>query len=414
MKAVILAAGKSTRTYPLTVDTPKVLLPAAGKPLIRHTLEALEGIVDEAVIVVGFRKDRVIKYLGERFGQIKISYAEQKEQLGTAHALLAAEPFLEGDFIVLAGDDIYSMENIGAVSREGPSVLAMEVDDPSRFGIWLEKRGMVAGFQEKPREPASRLANCSLYRLGPDIFPHIRRLSKTVRGEFELNEAINSLAREVPVRIVRAVSGWVPVGYPWSLLEANQFLLDRMEPANHAWVSPGAFVTGRVSLGEGTRILPGSVIEGPAFIGANCTIGPGAYIRPYTSVGDNCRLRAEVVDSVIMDNTTAKHFSYIGHSVIGRNVNIAAGTVTADFRHDGGEHHSLVRGERVATGRRKLGAFIGDNVRTGINTSIYPGRKIWPGMTTLPGEVVSKDIIPTNLSRPEDNIKHGRYPGHTA
>lgn len=392
MKAVILAAGQSTRTHPLTITIPKALLRVAGKPLLQHDLEALAGIADEAVIVVGFMKDKIREYFGDEFMGIRLAYAEQGEQLGTGHALLSAEPHLSGEFIALAGDDIYSRENIENLLKETPSLLGMEVRDPSRFGVWVEKEGFVSGFQEKPEEPLSNLANCSLYVLGPEIFPHLRALRKTKRGEYELNEAVNSLARERPVRIVRAKEGWIPVGYPWHVLEANQYLLDRMKPAMEGEVDELARITGKVSIGPGTVIRAGTCIEGPVLIGKNCTIGPGAYLRPHTSIGDNCRIRAEVVDSVIMDNTTAKHHSYIGHSVIGRNVNIAAGTVTADYRHDASEHRALIKGRKVSTGRKKLGAFIGDGVRTGINTTIYPGRKIWPGLTTLPGEIVKKDI----------------------
>jgi len=122
-------------------------------------------------------------------------------------------------------------------------------------------------------------------------------------------------------------------------------------------------------------------------------IGPNAYLRPNTTIGNNCVIRAEVVDCIIMDNTKAKHFSYLGHSVIGENVNIAAGTITADFRHDGDMHTTLVNGVIVNTERTKLGAMIGDNVRTGINTIIYPGRKIWVEKSTLPGQVVKEDLI---------------------
>jgi bifunctional UDP-N-acetylglucosamine pyrophosphorylase/glucosamine-1-phosphate N-acetyltransferase len=94
-----------------------------------------------------------------------------------------------------------------------------------------------------------------------------------------------------------------------------------------------------------------------------------------------------------MDKATAKHNSYIGHSVIGENCNIACGTVTADYRHDSKSNTTLVQGKKIDTGRRKLGAFIGDNVRTGIGTLIYPGRKIWPNKSTLPGQVVKEDIV---------------------
>jgi bifunctional UDP-N-acetylglucosamine pyrophosphorylase/glucosamine-1-phosphate N-acetyltransferase len=86
------------------------------------------------------------------------------------------------------------------------------------------------------------------------------------------------------------------------------------------------------------------------------------------------------------------HLSYIGDSVIGENVNLGAGTVTANFRHDGQTHKSMVGGRLIDTGRRKLGAIVGDEVHTGIHTSIYPGRKIWPRRSTRPGEAVQRDL----------------------
>ena len=93
----------------------------------------------------------------------------------------------------------------------------------------------------------------------------------------------------------------------------------------------------------------------------------------------------------IMANSTSKHVAYLGHSVLGEDVNIGAGTITADYRHDGRNHMTLVNGNKVDSGRRKLGAFLGDDVKTAINTTIYPGRKIWPNLGTLPGEIVTKD-----------------------
>lgn len=393
MKAVILAAGKSTRTYPLTLTVPKVMIKVAGKPFLHHNLELLKGLVDEIVLVVGFKKSMVKECFGSEFQGIKLTYAEQKEQLGTGHALLAAEPHLgEGKFIVMNGDDIYSKEDLGKLLKETPSLLAQEVDDPSSFGVWIEKNGCVSGFQEKPGKSSSKLANCGLYILGPEIFSYVRDLKKSVRGEYELNEAVSNMAKKVPVGIVRSGGKWFPVGYPWDLLRVNQHLLGNMEPRVDGEVEEGATLRGRVSVGKGTRVLAGSYIEGPVMIGENCVIGPNAYIRPDTCIGDGCRIRGEVFDTIIMENTTAKHQCYIGHSVIGKNVNIAAGTVTADYRHDGKSNKTLVSGKKIDTGRRKLGAFLGDNVMTGINTTIYPGRKIWPGKTTLPGEIVRKDI----------------------
>ena len=394
MQAVILAAGKSTRTYPITLTRPKCLVKIANKPIIQHNLENLRGLADEAIVVVGYRKEMVKEFLGDEFLGIKIKYVEQDEQLGTGHALLAAEPAIKGRFMVMMGDDIYYRSSMESLLPHRNSLLVQKVKEPSRFGVWLSRDGLVTGFAEKPAQFVSDLANCGLYVLEPGIFQEIKRLEKSERGEFELNEAVNAFAKKHPVRCVDADKGWLSVGYPWDILGANERLLEEMEnPVMEGTVEEHVVMKGKVSVGKGTLILSGTYIEGPVAIGENCVIGPSAYIRPATSIGDNCRIRAEVVDSVIMDNTTAKHHSYIGHSVIGEDVNIAGGTITADYRHDGKEHTAMIKGTKVDSMRRKLGAFIGDSVRTGINTSIYPGRMIWPGKTTLPGEVVSKDKI---------------------
>jgi UDP-N-acetylglucosamine diphosphorylase / glucose-1-phosphate thymidylyltransferase / UDP-N-acetylgalactosamine diphosphorylase / glucosamine-1-phosphate N-acetyltransferase / galactosamine-1-phosphate N-acetyltransferase len=94
----------------------------------------------------------------------------------------------------------------------------------------------------------------------------------------------------------------------------------------------------------------------------------------------------------VMDNTSIGHLSYVGDSVIGENVNLGAGFIVANLRHDNADVKSTVKGKLISSKRRKLGTIIADNVKTGIRTTIYPGRKIWPGKTTLPGEIVKKDI----------------------
>lgn len=395
MKAVILAAGKSTRTYPLTVTTPKVLLRVAGKSLLEHNLDSLKGLVDEAILVVGFGKDMIKEALGEEYQGIKLTYAEQEKQLGTGHALLPAEPHVgESEFLVMMGDDLYSRENVESLLKDTPSLLAHEVEDPSAFGVWLESGGFVSGFEEKVKNPGSNLANCGLYTLSPEVFQQIKKLGKTVRGEYELNEAVNALAKPTSVKVVKAKEGWLPVGYPWKLLEANQALLERMEPRMEGEVEEGATLKGRVSVGEGTRILAGSYIEGPVMIGKDCLIGPNCYIRPHTSIGDGCRVgnASEVKNSVIGDGSKIPHLNYVGDSVLGRDVNMSAGSITTNLRHDRGVIKTAVKGELMETGRKKFGAVIGDGVKLGARTTIYPGRKLWPGRTTLPGQVVDRDI----------------------
>ena len=160
-----------------------------------------------------------------------------------------------------------------------------------------------------------------------------------------------------------------------------------------ATVSPLADISGPVSIAKGATVKAGAVIEGPVIIAEGAVVGPNCWIRPNTVIGAHCKVGqgVEIKNSIIMDGARVPHLSYIGDSVVGEHANIGCGTITANFRHDGKNHCSMVKDELVDTGRRKIGAIIGDHVHTGINTSLYPGRKLWPHTSTLPGEVVSRD-----------------------
>ncbi len=191
----------------------------------------------------------------------------------------------------------------------------------------------------------------------------------------------------------------ISITHPWDLLRVNELYVGSLtEFGIEGDVHSSAFIEGTVQIGKGTRILPGVVIEGNVIIGENCKIGPNCYIRGNTSIGDHCHIgqSVEIKNCIILSNTKVGHLSYIGDSVLGKNVNLGAGTTTSNLRHDGKNHRSMVGDTLVDTGRRKFGAIIGDGVHTGINTSIYPGRKLWPGTTTRPGEIVRKDVLPEN------------------
>jgi len=130
-------------------------------------------------------------------------------------------------------------------------------------------------------------------------------------------------------------------------------------------------------------------------IGKNCKIGPNCYLRGNTSVGDNCHIgqSVEIKNTIIGNQTNVGHLSYIGDSILGHGVNLGSGTTTSNLRHDGKNHQSVIDGELIDTGRRKFGAIIADGVHTGINTSIYPARKLGKNVTTLPAEVINGDKI---------------------
>ena len=203
------------------------------------------------------------------------------------------------------------------------------------------------------------------------------------------------------------------IAYPWDLLRINEIILQNraefrlkgeavptgpittsLTLNNGAKVSPGVHNDGTLLLGEGSHLLPGVYIDGTVVIGKNCKIGPNCYLRGNTSIGDGCHIgqAVEIKNSIIMARTSIGHLSYCGDSIIGEAVNFGAGTITSNFRHDGLSHKSVIEGRLVDTKRRKFGCVMGDRVHTGIHTSIYPGRKLWPDISTLPGSVISKDV----------------------
>jgi len=165
MKAVIMAAGESTRTYPLTVDTPKPLLKIANKEIIKHNMENLAGLVDGFVVIVGFKKEMIKKALGSEFMGKKITYVGQKERLGTGHALLQAEKQANGKIMVLNGDDLYSEKDMKKCMKHENCVLAKEVPDPEKFGVFVLKDDNVTNVIEKSANPPSRLANTGRHLL---------------------------------------------------------------------------------------------------------------------------------------------------------------------------------------------------------------------------------------------------------
>ncbi len=396
MHAVIFAAGKSTRTYPLTLTRPKPLLPVANRPILEHQLDALAGAVDSVVLVVGYRAEMIRERYGNRYRDIALHYVEQKEQLGTGHALLQCADLVPGPFIAMNGDDIYAASDIRRLAAEEQAALAQSVADPRLYGVFeTDAKGNVTRIVEKPENPVSTLANIGVYKFTPKVFEVLRTLGPSPRGEIEITSAIQALADAGTFRVVETQGHWLPIGYAWSLLDANQYLLEQFLVEDICGeVNRLADIKGVLAVGQGTVIKAGVVIEGPVIIGERCTIGPNCYIRGATAIGNGCKVGqgVELKNSILMDGASVPHLSYVGDSVIGEKANLGCGTVTANFRHDGKNHQSAIKGELVDTGRRKLGAIVGDHVHTGINTSIYPGRKLWPHTSTLPGAVVQRDI----------------------
>lgn len=203
------------------------------------------------------------------------------------------------------------------------------------------------------------------------------------------------LKRRGGSRSLSAAQSFV-IAYAWDLLRANaEAMAGRKDYVVESSAHASLYVDGRLQVGKGTKILPGVVIEGDVIIGDHCKVGPNCYIRGATAIGDKCHVgqAVEIKNSILLPGTNVGHLSYLGDSILGEKVNFGAGTITSNLRHDGGTHRSPVGGRMIDTGRRKLGAIVGDGVHTGIHTSLYPGRKLWPKTSTLPGAIVDKDIL---------------------
>ncbi|MBI2107602.1 NTP transferase domain-containing protein [Candidatus Woesearchaeota archaeon] len=344
MQALILAAGKSTRTYPLTITRPKPMLKAANKPLLEHNLEALNGIVSEAIIVVGYRKEQIKDHFGSRYKNIKIRYVEQKEQLGTGHAVAMAEKHIKDRLLIMMGDDIYSKDDIANCARYPQSLMVSKVKNPSNFGVVTGKNGMLQDFFEKPEKFVSDLASTAFYSTDTRIFGCLKKIKLSKRGELELPDAVKLLSKETSINCVKA-SQWLPIAYPWDLLKADMLLRK-----NKNFIGKSPKITGNVE---------------------------------NSSIGDNCTINGDVRNSIIMDNAVVKEGSIAEYSLLGENVNFRGKIMAKN------NAVSAVNGKNIVAER--LGAVIGDNSRID-NCTINAGCKIWPNKK-LSNTNITKDII---------------------
>jgi glucose-1-phosphate thymidylyltransferase len=177
-QAVILAAGEGQRLRPFTASKPKVMIPIANKPILRYVIEAgARNGIRRIVIVVGYRKDQVIDYFGagESF-DVEIDYVEQKQQLGTAHALKQARGRLSGRFLTLSGDNIIEPDTISElIQAETTTILVREQENISKYGVIEAENGVVTSIVEKPKETLSHLVNTGIYAFSDDIFDLIEQ-----------------------------------------------------------------------------------------------------------------------------------------------------------------------------------------------------------------------------------------------
>jgi UDP-N-acetylglucosamine diphosphorylase / glucose-1-phosphate thymidylyltransferase / UDP-N-acetylgalactosamine diphosphorylase / glucosamine-1-phosphate N-acetyltransferase / galactosamine-1-phosphate N-acetyltransferase len=394
---VILAAGKGTRLEPLTKTVPKPLIHVAGHPILYHNMKSLSPYVNEYILVVGFMSELIQDEFGDTFEGKPIHYVQQNQQLGTGHALGICEESIHNDqFFMIYGDDIYDPAIYEQVAGHERAIAGKIVEEWKPFGI-LQTRadGMLEKIVEKPREYVGNTVNIGVFLFDKRIFNYFADAPLSLRGEYELTDIVTRYCKDQLMEVIPTLGYWFTIGYPWHILLANEALMEKVQPEILGEVEPNVVIKGNVRIGKGTVVRSGTYIDGNILIGENCTIGPNCYIRGTVVLGNDCKIgnAVEIENSSIGNKVNIEHLSFVGYSVLGNNIILGGGTITADRRHDREPIRVNIKESLVETGMHHLGAIIGDHVRTGVNTSIYPGRKLHYHSYTVPGEVVREDKL---------------------
>jgi len=407
---LVLAAGEGERLRPFTETRPKPLLPVLDRPLIWYPLELLRRLgIERIVVVVSYMADAIRRAVTELCNELGMSptFVEQRGAKGTAWAVKSALDAVDDDAVIVYGD-LFIEESVATKlrraleKRDKPLLTASRVRDVSRFGAVIAESGRVLEIVEKPRDGGPGLANVGVYFVPHRLLEAVESIEQSPRGEYELTDLAKILReRGEPFHLVEIEEEeWLDVGYPWTILDLYRRVLNKLSGrAIYGEVDRLTTIRGPIVVERGARIKGATYIEGPAYIGEDATVGPNAYIRPYTAILRGARIgfSVEVKESVVMEHAHAAHLAYIGDSVVGEHVNLGAGTVLANLRFDNRTVKVTIKGQRVDSGRRKLGALIGGYVKTGINVSIMPGVKIGSHAIIYPGVTVYRDVPPSTV-----------------
>jgi glucose-1-phosphate thymidylyltransferase len=331
LKGLILSGGRGTRLRPITHTSAKQLIPVANKPVLFYGIEAMAhaGIKDIGIIIAPETGDEIRAASGDgsRFG-VKLSYILQEEPLGLAHAVLTAEPFLEGSpFVMYLGDNLLQggiEELVRAFREHAPDALILltPVPDPENYGVAELQDGAVRRLVEKPAQPETDLALVGVYMFTDTIHQAARAIEPSARGELEITDAIQHLVNTGCRVEPHIVDGWwKDTGRLDDILAANRLVLDTIAERIQGELIASQ-VDGRVVIEPGAR-LERCTVRGPAIIGAGARL-TDCYIGPYTAIGERCAIEnAEVEHSILLAGSTVRNLAgRMESSLLGRNVTI--------------------------------------------------------------------------------------------
>lgn len=317
--AIVLAAGEGIRLRPLTRNRPKPMLPVATKPILTHVFDQLvDAGIDEIVVVVGYQRERVQSHFGPSYRNVPLTYVTQESQLGTGHALLAAESAVDGTCLAINGDQIVDSRIVRDVvdaheSDAAATIALLQRSTVGPYGGVRTDDGNVTGIVENPRDDHDYFLNAGVYALEPAAFDAVRATEPTA-GEHSLVDGLSTLIEQgETVSGVVSDGFWLDATYPWDLLEVSFELFD-------AGVVDGERPTNGI---EEATVHESAVVRQPVVVGQDCVVEPGAVVGPYACLGENSTVESNaVVERSVIDTDTRL------------GANATAIDCVRDWRHD--------------------------------------------------------------------------------
>lgn len=417
LKTVILAAGKGTR---MKSDTPKVLHEIFNKPLVARVLDAaiLSGS-KENVVVVGHKAELVEEYISKNYQTT--TCVLQKEQLGTGHALKMASDKLKnfkGNVLVLCGDTpLIQGETLSKIvkahneNNADITVVSAFFDNPFGYGrIIRDENGQVKGVvEEKDADNETKKIkeiNAGIYCFNWETvgFGLDEIKNDNAQCEYYLTDLIkwgNSCSKKVFPYVLESEDEIFGINSKTHLSIATKIMKERklnelMESGVTIVDPTTTYISPETTIEADTVILPSVVIEGVNKIGKNCKIGPFAHLRGDCVIEDNVKIGnfVELKKATVKSHTNICHLSYVGDAVVGENVNVGAGTITANYD---------------SRTKKKSQTIIEDNVSIGSNAVIVAPVKLGKKAMVGAGSVITKDVEESSLAltrAPQKEIKN--------
>ncbi|WP_254761507.1 sugar phosphate nucleotidyltransferase [Natrinema marinum] len=369
--AIVLAAGEGKRLRPLTEHRPKPMLPAATKPILEHVFDALiaAGVTD-ITVVVGYGRNRVQSHFGSTYRDVPLTYVIQEKQLGSGHALLAAEAEIEGPSLVVNGDQLVDRriveDVVAAHDADAAATLGLirHRDVADYGGVILKRDGAdgssrrVTEIVENPRDDRSYQLNAGVYALEARAFDAVRAASSRP-GEHTLVDGLAALIDGDVGTVQGVVSDgiWIDATYPWDLLAVADALLED---------TADGIVERHV--GSSARIHEDATVREPVVVAEDCVVGPGAVIGPNVCLGENVTVdsNAVVEHSVVDADTRIGPNATLVDCVTGRGVRVGPGSTVVGGPGDVHVRDRIHRDE-------DLGALLADRVRDEGGVTYAPG-----------------------------------------